>query len=77
MTLRRIMQLGGRKVRKYILIPAVSDFLLLLSVVILIVFFDYPAIIKILGGLIILFMQNIIILLIQKVIHLFRAKEKG
>lgn len=76
LTLKQTFQLSGRKLgsSKYgslIIISTFSDLLLMASVIALIIYFDYPALIEILGGLFIIFIQKVMILLLQKVIHLF------
>ena len=75
LTLKQIFILSGRKLKcsttKYLIIGSTfSELLLIASVVGLIIHFDYPLIVEFLGGLMILFMQKIIILLILKLKHL-------
>ncbi len=76
LTLKQIFILSGRKLKcptsnKYLITGSTfSDLLLIASVIALIVYFDYPPLVEFFGGLIFLFMQKIIILLILKLKHL-------
>lgn len=74
LTLKQIIGLSGHILRSsnsgYLLISStLSDLLLIASVVTLIIYFDYPALVEFFGGLIVLFMQKITILLIVKLAH--------
>lgn len=71
LTLKQIIMLGGRKLGSLkpgypIIGSTFSDLLLLTSVVVLIIHYDYSALVEIFGALCIIFIQKIIILLTIK-----------
>lgn len=74
LTFKQIIMLSGRKLKcstsKYLIVGSTfSELLLIASVVLIIIYFDYSIMIKVFGGLVILFMQKIIILFILNLKH--------
>lgn len=63
----QIIQLSGRNFKKPALFKNYPDVLLMFSIIALILFFDYPGFIEIAVGILIIFTQKVLILILQRV----------
>jgi len=64
LTFKQIIQLSGHNLKSHTFFENYPDILLMFSIVSLILSFDYPFLIEILGGVFVVFVQKIIILIL-------------
>lgn len=72
LSFRQIIQISGYDLKRPYLFKNYPDILLMFSIVVLILFFHFPALMEFIGGIFIIIFQKVLILILQRLLFKYR-----